>query len=40
LTEVRKGRKVTTPDPEASFEALKKYARDLTPTRRRASSIP
>jgi len=30
LAEVRKGRKVTTPDPEATFEALGKYARDLT----------
>src|SRR6187397_1517540 len=30
ITDVRKGKKVTTQDPEASFEALKKYARDLT----------
>jgi len=30
ITEVRKGKKVTTQDPEASFEALKKFARDLT----------
>jgi ATP-dependent Clp protease ATP-binding subunit ClpB len=30
LTEARKGKKVTSPDPEATFEALKKYARDLT----------
>jgi len=30
LLEVRKGRKVTTADPEATFEALAKYARDLT----------
>ncbi len=30
LQEVRGGRKVTTPDPEATFDALKKYARDLT----------
>src|SRR5204863_3529023 len=28
--EVRGGKKVTTEDPEATFEALKKYARDLT----------
>ncbi|MEM6572565.1 MAG: AAA family ATPase [Planctomycetota bacterium] len=30
LDEVRGDRKVTTPDPEATFEALEKYARDLT----------
>jgi ATP-dependent Clp protease ATP-binding subunit ClpB len=30
LQEVRGDKKVTTPDPEATFEALKKYARDLT----------
>jgi len=30
LQEVRKGRKVETQDPEASFESLKKYSRDLT----------
>ncbi|MFN9785068.1 MAG: ATP-dependent Clp protease ATP-binding subunit [Planctomycetia bacterium] len=30
LSEVRGDRKVTTDNPEASFEALKKYARDLT----------
>jgi ATP-dependent Clp protease ATP-binding subunit ClpB len=30
LQEVRGERKVTTPDPEATFEALAKYARDLT----------
>ncbi len=30
LQEVRKGRKVETQDPEASFETLKKYTRDLT----------
>jgi ATP-dependent Clp protease ATP-binding subunit ClpB len=30
LIEVRKGKKVTNQDPEASFDALKKYARDLT----------
>jgi len=30
LTEIRGDRKVTTPEPEATFEALKKYARDLT----------
>src|SRR5262249_4734642 len=29
LTEARKGKKVTSPDPEATFDALKKYARDL-----------
>src|SRR5271155_4813297 len=27
---IRKGRKVTSPNAEASFDALKKYARDLT----------
>jgi ATP-dependent Clp protease ATP-binding subunit ClpB len=30
LREVRGNRKVTTPEPEATFEALEKYARDLT----------
>jgi ATP-dependent Clp protease ATP-binding subunit ClpB len=30
LEEVRGDRKVTTPDPEATFDALSKYARDLT----------
>ncbi len=30
LSEVRGDRKVTSPDPEATFEALAKYARDLT----------
>jgi ATP-dependent Clp protease ATP-binding subunit ClpB len=30
LTEVRGNRRVTTPEPEATFEALEKYARDLT----------
>jgi ATP-dependent Clp protease ATP-binding subunit ClpB len=30
LTEVRGNKRVTSPDPETTFEALKKYARDLT----------
>ena len=30
LAEVRGSRRVTTPEPEATFEALEKYARDLT----------
>jgi ATP-dependent Clp protease ATP-binding subunit ClpB len=30
LEEVRGGKKVTTPEPEATFEALAKYARNLT----------
>ncbi|MFT7667808.1 MAG: ATP-dependent Clp protease ATP-binding subunit ClpB [Planctomycetota bacterium] len=30
LGEVRGNRRVTTPDPESTFEALAKYARDLT----------
>lgn len=30
LTEVRRGHKVTSPDPESTFEALEKFARDLT----------
>jgi ATP-dependent Clp protease ATP-binding subunit ClpB len=30
LSEVRGDRRVTTPDPETTFEALNKYARDLT----------
>ena len=30
LTEVRGDRRVTSDNPEATFEALEKYARDLT----------
>src|ERR1700710_1008704 len=30
VTDVRKGRKVTSPNAESNFDALKKYARDLT----------
>jgi len=30
IGEVRGGRNVTTPEPEATYDALKKYARDLT----------
>ena len=30
LQEVRRGKKVTTQDPETTFEALQKFARDLT----------
>ncbi len=30
IQDVRKGKKVSTPDPEATFEALQKFARDLT----------
>ncbi|MCP3919734.1 MAG: AAA domain-containing protein [bacterium] len=30
LNEVRKGRRVTNPDPENTFDALSKYGRDLT----------
>ena len=30
LAEARKGQRVTSPDPEGTFEALEKYARDLT----------
>jgi len=30
LTEVRGSSRVTTPDPESTFQALEKYARDLT----------
>jgi ATP-dependent Clp protease ATP-binding subunit ClpB len=30
LESIRKGRKVTSPNAEANFDALKKYARDLT----------
>ena len=30
LLEVRKGRHVTSPEPESTFEALSKYAQDLT----------
>src|SRR5208337_3560595 len=30
VTEIRKGRKVTSQNAEASFDALKKYTRDVT----------
>ncbi len=30
ITEIRKGRRVTSPSAEANFDALKKYARDVT----------
>ncbi len=30
LADIRKGRKVTSPNAEANFDALKKYARDVT----------
>ncbi len=40
LNEVRGDRKVTTPDPETTFEALKKYARDLTEAARAGKLDP
>ena len=40
LAEVRGDRRVTSPDPEASFEALEKYARDLTEEARRRQARP
>jgi ATP-dependent Clp protease ATP-binding subunit ClpB len=40
LAAVRGDRKVTSPDPESTFEALKKYARDLTADARAAKLDP
>ena len=40
FTEVRGSKKVTTPDPEATFEALEKYARDLTAEARKGKLDP
>ena len=34
IAEIRKGRKVTSPAAESNFDALKKYARDVTATAR------
>ncbi|HTW26774.1 MAG TPA: ATP-dependent chaperone ClpB [Acetobacteraceae bacterium] len=40
LTEIRKGRKVTSANAEASFDALKKYARDVTALAREGKLDP
>ena len=40
VNDVRKGRKVTSPNAEASFDALKKYARDLTAVAREGKLDP
>ena len=40
LKEVRGSKRVTTPDPEATFEALEKYARDLTEEARKGKLDP
>jgi ATP-dependent Clp protease ATP-binding subunit ClpB len=40
VSEVRKGRKVTSANAEASFEALKKYTRDLTAAAREGKLDP
>ena len=37
---IRKGRKVTTPNAEAGFDALKKYARDVTELARQGKMDP
>ena len=39
LLEVRGNQRVTSQNPEATYESLEKYGRDLTKRRRRASSI-
>ncbi|MCK8786556.1 ATP-dependent chaperone ClpB [Roseomonas sp. NAR14] len=40
LTDIRKGRKVTSQNAEASFDALKKYARDVTALAREGKLDP
>ena len=38
LTGVRGGQRVTSPNPESTYQALEKYGRDLTRRRGRGSS--
>src|SRR6202522_3840904 len=40
VADVRKGRKVTSPNAEATFDALKKYARDVTALAREGKLDP
>ena len=40
VAEIRKGRKVTSPNAEATFDALKKYARDVTALAREGKLDP
>ena len=40
VAEIRKGRKVTSPNAEANFDALKKYARDVTALAREGKLDP
>jgi ATP-dependent Clp protease ATP-binding subunit ClpB len=40
VAEIRKGRKVTSPNAEAGFESLKKYTRDLTAVAREGKLDP
>ena len=40
VADIRKGRKVTSANAEESFDALKKYARDVTATAAKASVDP
>jgi ATP-dependent Clp protease ATP-binding subunit ClpB len=40
VNDVRKGRKVTSPNAESSFDALKKYARDVTAVAREGKLDP
>jgi len=40
ITDIRKGRKVTSPNAEANFDALKKYARDVTALAREGKLDP
>ena len=40
VNDVRKGRKVTSPNAESNFDALKKYARDVTAVAREGKLDP
>ncbi len=40
IADIRKGRKVTSPNAEANFDALKKYARDVTAVAREGKLDP
>jgi ATP-dependent Clp protease ATP-binding subunit ClpB len=40
ITDIRKGRKVTSPNAESNFDALKKYARDVTAVAREGKLDP
>ena len=40
VADIRKGRKVDSPNAESNFDALKKYARDVTARRARRQAGP